>query len=136
MSVKFKHKEAFCLMTYECENCERQAEIWNSRDGVTPFMVRCRHCKDGTMKHIDWANDVLNPEYRLEIGDLVFVTQTEEEYIQFQKERAEKIWISNEDCRDNYDSLEEFQKCLSSSGYQEGHPVVREVTLGTWRPRY
>jgi len=136
MSVKFNHKEAFCMMTYECEDCERKVNIWNSRDGVTPFMVKCRYCKSGAMKHINWEDDVIMPYYHVKLGDFVFVTQTQEEYVEEQKERAKKIWWSDKDCRDNYDSLEQFQECLSSSGYHEGQPLLRLVGIVPWKPSY
>ncbi len=47
-----RHKEAFCLMVYLCEVCMYSETIWNSRDGVTPFMMSCLqpNCR-GMMQH-------------------------------------------------------------------------------------
>lgn len=42
--------EGFCNMVYVCEHCHTTDMIWNSRDGVTPFMLSCLAC-EGTMKH-------------------------------------------------------------------------------------
>ena len=50
---KYNHKEAFCLMQYQCEKCGGLEYLWNSRDGVTPFMLGCIKC-DGMMQHINW----------------------------------------------------------------------------------
>lgn len=54
----FQHKEAFCLMNYRCQRCNQVELLWNSRDGVTPFIVRCAQpeCK-GEMQHIDFWRD-------------------------------------------------------------------------------
>ena len=40
------HREAFCLMWYACP-CGHAERYWNSRDGVTPFMIGCeaKGCK-------------------------------------------------------------------------------------------
>ena len=41
MESKYKHAEAYCLMKYKCEKCGKTEILWNSRDGVTPFMIKC-----------------------------------------------------------------------------------------------
>ena len=130
------HKEAYCNMTYECEICEHHVRIWNSRDGVTPFMVKCRHCKNGMMQHIDWEDDTQDTNHLPLQGQLVFVTQTKEEHVALREKRAAAIWASEPDCRDSYASLEEFQELFSSSGYTEGQPTVRKVGLVPWEPEY
>ncbi len=48
--VDYKHAEAFMLMSYQCDGCGTQEQVWNSRDGVTPFIVRCDNC-NGAAKH-------------------------------------------------------------------------------------
>jgi hypothetical protein len=37
--VTHQHREAFMLMTYRTEGGAFEKKIWNSRDGVTPFIV-------------------------------------------------------------------------------------------------
>lgn len=73
-----KHKEAFCIMTYRCDNCGRVEYVWNGRDGVTPFMISCRSC-DGVMTHTEWERDRYAPEYNPGIGQRVFVTPTNDQ---------------------------------------------------------
>jgi hypothetical protein len=51
------HAEAFMLMTYSCEKCGHREKIWNSRDGVTPFIIACTRCSNEA-KHINWQADV------------------------------------------------------------------------------
>lgn len=59
-----RHPEAYCLMHYRCEKCGKWEILWNSRDGVTPFCVKCRNC-DGTMKHEIWDRDFYAPKLRM-----------------------------------------------------------------------
>lgn len=51
--MKYKHAEAYCLMTYACTNikCNHLEKIWNSRDGVTPFGCQCPSCGQATLMH-------------------------------------------------------------------------------------
>ena len=75
----YRHKEAFCLMTYQCGECGTRERIWNSRDGVTPFMISCsRHDCEGMMEHVEWDKDVCNPDYMPKFGERVFITLTKE----------------------------------------------------------
>ncbi|OPY64101.1 MAG: hypothetical protein A4E56_00155 [Pelotomaculum sp. PtaU1.Bin065] len=74
---KYNHAEAFCLMTYQCESCGCEERIWNSRDGVTPFVLRCRYC-GGEAKHVRWNEDRCVPEYIPKPGERVFKNMTHE----------------------------------------------------------
>lgn len=72
----FKHVEAFKLMIYQDEKEPSYREqIWNSRDGVTPFTITS---KDGKRKltHHNWRNDVNAPYYTPQIGERVFCDLT------------------------------------------------------------
>lgn len=70
------HAEAFCLMTYATDDGREMEAIWNSRDGVTPFIV---HSRSGIeMTHVDWRKDVRNPNHQPRPGDRIFVDITPE----------------------------------------------------------
>lgn len=58
------HKEAHCIMEYRCKGCGNIEMIWNSRDGVTPFIVMCLRCK-GEMQHANWNKDFPQPVMRM-----------------------------------------------------------------------
>ena len=58
-----QHAEAFCLMRYECRDCEHREIIWNSRDGVTPFTTTCPVCGAADMVHVDWGDDKYAPDH-------------------------------------------------------------------------
>lgn len=61
-------------MTY-ASRCQRVVEtLWNSRDGVTPFVVFSR---GGTeMTHVNWRRDWRDPGHVPEVGDRIFVDAT------------------------------------------------------------
>lgn len=69
----YKHAEAFCLMLYKCEKCHRVENFWNSRDGVTPFIViaRCLDCQ-GNMQHFEFQQDKCLPDHVPYRGQGVF----------------------------------------------------------------
>ena len=76
-SSPYNHAEAFCLMCYQSDDGRVIEYIWNSRDGVTPFIVLT---KDGskTMQHIDWHRDKCRPHHELQVGDRYFADSTRE----------------------------------------------------------
>lgn len=74
------HKEAFCLMTYRCQLCQRAEQIWNARDGVTPFSMSCQnsgcnnqHHAGCPMQHVDWEKDKCYPEFVCHPGLRIFI---------------------------------------------------------------
>lgn len=83
--MKYNYKEAYCLMNYRCESCGKLEQLWNSRDGVTPFVIPCIEC-DGEMSHVAWNRDYCCPNFSPLPGMRVFVDMTDEK----RKEIAEK----------------------------------------------
>lgn len=74
------HNEAFCLMMYECTVCGTREQIWNSRDGVTPFTIHCQRdaCNEQgnlgcPMSHTDWHLDKRSPEFYPHRGMRIFI---------------------------------------------------------------
>ncbi len=117
------YAEAFCLMHYKCEKCGKLELLWNSRDGVTPFMISCSNCK-GTMAHANWNLDKYAPDHKPQVGDRVFRDSTEadkREWAQRSYENAKGTpYAIPEDIKDQW--IEEFVKEA-----QDG-PVVETVT--------
>lgn len=74
-----KHAEAFCLMTYKCmaELCGNEEELWNTRDGVTPFTIDCKVC-GSEAQHIDFQKDQFAPDYEPYEGQRIFIDMLEE----------------------------------------------------------
>lgn len=68
----YQHAEAFMLMTYRAGDEEER--IWNSRDGVTPFVITLKSGKVAT--HEDWHADVRAPDYQPQPGERIFADLT------------------------------------------------------------
>lgn len=88
--AKHNHKEAFCHMQYSgTQNGNLiQLLIWNSRDGVTPFCFPVE--KLGiTVQHVNWRQDVYDPNNVVKPGDLIWRDYTQEEAEQAAKRRCQ-----------------------------------------------
>lgn len=59
------HVEAFCLMWYQCRDCQHLERIWNSRDGVTPFGLSCPSCGGDGLRHFAFELDEYAPQHQL-----------------------------------------------------------------------
>lgn len=71
---KHVHAEAFCLMQYQADDGSETELIWNSRDGVTPFVITLRSGKQA--RHVNWGQDVYAPDHRPLPGDRIFADLT------------------------------------------------------------
>ena len=84
------HGEAFCLMTYRSDDGFLSEILWNSRDGVTPFVISS---VDGRkLTHVDWEHDKYSPDFKPPSGMRVFVNATKELVTPKLNEYIDKIW--------------------------------------------
>lgn len=134
-TVDCRQPEAFALMQYQDPgNPQGPIEwIWNSRDGVTPFIVRER---DGNtmLQHIHFGDDIFAPQYVPNIGQRVFIDLTEEKARQYNDKRCETMWergptYEHDDMnpRTRYQSLEEMKEALLPSmleGVEKREPDI------------
>ena len=87
------HREAYHLMQYQDED-DATAPIewiWNSRDGVTPYIVSSVGKGRPLLKHIRWKDDIFAPQYVPMIGQRVFVSLTESRALHFQDAYERRI---------------------------------------------
>lgn len=97
------HKEAFCLMTYCCvgdapagaretervmRGCGHTERIWNSRDGVTPFMMGCPSC-GGNLQHVHWKSDRCAPDHKPHWGQGIWRDGTPDDAERIMRRRLE-----------------------------------------------
>lgn len=87
----YKHAEAFCLMKYSSIDGTESEWIWNSRDGVTPFIILNR-TKTKELRHHDQSQDRCIPDYQPLPGQRVFIDITEERSRVLAAEMVEKYW--------------------------------------------
>lgn len=125
------HAEAFALMQYECGMCGHVEVIWNSRDGVTPFVVDCyahlggvRACT-GEARHTRWYADGYSPNHKPRPGERIFVDMTPERYRLLTRQHAERMWDdprlpASQDGR--WATVEEFTETLMLDGLTPGAP--------------
>ncbi|SRR6266851_368664 len=85
--MTYQHAEAFCLLTYHADDGTEEEKIWNSRDGITPFVIALRSGKAAT--HVNWRTDRPDQGYQPQIGERIFVDMT--------RERARQIAEANVD---------------------------------------
>lgn len=90
--MTYNHAEAFCLMTYREDRGTEEEVIWNSRDGVTPFVITLRSGKTAT--HVDWRNDRCVPDYQPPIGSRIFIDLTPERAREIATRNVDK-WLAS-----------------------------------------
>lgn len=87
--------EAFCVMEYQCKK-EHRVLIWNSRDGVTPFIISCPiHDCGEESQHIMWQKDHYCPAHKPATGDYVFVDLTIEMALAYRLQYVERNWCDD-----------------------------------------
>jgi hypothetical protein len=87
---ELKSGEAYKLMAYRAKDGDTIEILWNSRDGVTPFIL---HSQDGEeMNHVDWGRDIYAPFFVPAVGARIFVDLTMERAIEYRKQYVERYW--------------------------------------------
>jgi len=86
--MTYNHSEAFCLMKYRSDDETEEEIIWNSRDGVTPFVISLRSGK--TASHVDWRSDRCVPDYKPKPGERIFIDLTPEKAEEYAKRNVRK----------------------------------------------
>lgn len=86
-----KHPEAFRLMLYVSDDGARIETVWNTRDGVTPFVIGGRG-DAGAMKHEMWGGDPFARWHVPNVGDRVFVDMTHERAVELARQYVERYW--------------------------------------------
>ena len=122
---KYKHAEAFALMNYKCEDCGYTEQIWNSRDGVTPFGLKCPKC--GSSEHLHWAwhLDRTIENYQPKSGQRIFIDLTDEKYKQYKRDFINQNWDidSGWAMKNSFESKEKAFEILAND-FQEGQPDI------------
>ncbi len=116
--TKYNHKEAFSLMWYKCEKCGKVERLWNSRDGVTPFIIGCKYC-NGESAHWKWYLDRCEPNYKPTSGQRIFVDMT--------KEKAKEIAIDIIKKTSRVVSDDDFNRLIESIWHNGKAPHIMTV---------
>lgn len=119
MSPSHSHKEAFMVMKYASADGRVVEFIWNSRDGVTPFII---HSRDGVeLSHVEWKRDRYLPEYRPQPGERIFVDLTPERARASSARMVEQFWDAPQYAmRERYESQDEAIAALTKDALEHG----------------
>lgn len=125
----YAHGEAFCLMTYRADDGSEEEVIWNSRDGVTPFVITLR---SGTQaRHVDWHRDQRAPDFKPPPGMRVFVDLTPARAREQAEANVDRFWVDPEygaGARKRYGTKAAMARALAKSYLETpGAPDLIEV---------
>lgn len=129
MKMEYKHKEAFCLMNYICEDCKHHEVIWNSRDGVTPFGTACPSCGSGSLLHVFFRSDMCVPDHKLNTFQKYWRDGTPEEAKAILRRRYKRMAARG--YFEDYENEEDFinEVLADSHEFQKGWPML-DIYLG------
>lgn len=68
--------DAYVVLLYRSIDGAEEEEVWNSRDGVTPYTITLRSGRPAV--HVNWTQGVPRPSYAPPPGSRVFVDLTED----------------------------------------------------------
>lgn len=109
-------------------------EIWNSRDGVTPYVVLLASGRPGT--HAEWSSMVARPDYEPPPGSRVFVDLTEGIARTNAEAYVRKIWDDKGAegllARSQFETAEQMVDALIAD-IQPGEPALVTVPGEGWQ---
>jgi len=124
----YRHAEAFAHMRYRADDGSEELSVWNSRDGVTPFVISLPSGKGAT--HVDWHLDRYDPTHVPAVGDWIVVDLTPERAREAAGRNAQRFWDDPTlPARQSFGSVEDLAETLAA-GYLEprGGPDLVQVT--------
>jgi hypothetical protein len=131
MSAKlrgYQHGEAFSLMQYRGQKTGRVETLWNSRDGVTPFIIPSAD-ESEPMSHVDWEADRCVPTYVPPVGMRVFVDLTAERAVEYAKRIVERHWRNPSlGMSSRYASRQHAEREIAAGMFQHG-PGTPDVVV-------
>ncbi len=118
--------EAFMLMWYSCE-CGHREQIWNSRDGVTPFALSCPKC-GGMLSHVQWRNDIYAPNHKLQPGQRFWRDGTPDEAEAIMRRRIERMQEAFPCTPEQASELISQARGGTAHEFQAGWPMLDECS--------
>lgn len=87
----YLHPTAYVVLRYRAlDDPAEVEEVWNSRDGVTPYTILLPSGRPAT--HCDWTSMVARPDYSPPPGSRIFVDLTEEIARSNAETYVSKVW--------------------------------------------
>lgn len=127
--------DAFVVMRYRSLDDDTVVEeVWNSRDGLTPYTILM---SDGSMgTHVEWSSMVPRPKFVPPPGTRVFVDLTEEIAQANAEAYVAKIWDNGGAegmlARNQYGSAADMVTALTAD-IRPGEPALVVVPEEGWK---
>jgi hypothetical protein len=116
VAAGYRHAEAYCHMRYLADDGTAAVVIWNSRDGVTPFVVTLPDTDNKQGTHVQWDLDHPQPDYVPDVGEWVFVDLTPDAARAYAERNARRYWDDpSVDARAAYASVDDLAETLTAS---------------------
>ena len=127
--------DAYAVMRYRAlDDPGEVEEIWNSRDGETPYTVMLRSGQYAT--HCDWTSMVARPDYDPPPGSRIFVDLTADIARAKAEVYVRKIWddqgAEGTLARHQYKTADEMIAALTTD-IRPGEPALVDVPEGGWQ---
>lgn len=125
--MSYRHHEAFCLMQYQDEVTGEIEILWNSRDGVTPFIIGSR--AGNSAQHVNWKKDECRPDFVPTPGMRIFVDASPKHaHIQESaKGYVDKFWCSDMSASLELATKEQAVEFFITEWTKPGSPTIIEA---------
>jgi len=108
-------------MKYRSDDGTEEEIIWNSRDGVTPFVISLKSGKSAT--HVDWHSDKFEPDHLPKPGERIFVDLVADKAVEYARKNLERWKVDGIDMF-NAPTAEELAREYMK---RPGAPDIKEV---------
>lgn len=124
-----EHVEALRLLLYSSEDGREIETIWNSRDGVAPFVVVSRD-NSRELRHVLWGGDPYAPHHVPNVGDRIIVSIDQANAERIARETARRLWNdSRSGYQGQFESEEHAFAMIHAELSKPGSPTLVTVTL-------
>lgn len=114
-------------MRYESDDHTVVEYLWNSRDGVTPFIITA---KDGKtqLSHTNWKQDERRPNHKPMPGDRIFVDLTEEQFKAYRGHQWDLWYADKELVSELIATYGNKANFLARSSFNVGEPDIKMIS--------
>jgi hypothetical protein len=127
--------DAFVVLLYRSTDGREREEVWNSRDGVTPYVITLRTGVSAT--HVEWSSMVARPDFVPPPGSRVFVDLTPEIAQRNAEAYVKRIWDNQGAegmlARSQYATADDMITALTAD-IRPGEPALIDVPPEGWTP--
>lgn len=130
----YLRSDAFVVMLFQSTDGRETEEVWNSRDGATPYTITLR--SGAAAVHVQWSSMVPRPGYVPPPGSRVFVDLTPEIAQENATAYVRRIWDNQGAegmlARNQYATADDMIAALITN-IRPGEPALVEVPEEGWK---